>query len=231
MSSSTALKTLKVFDFDYAYLDSGAPASPNYTTWVILHGMGFNGVVFEKILPLAHAHNLRVVSVNRRGYEPSSGFAAEELEGIGFGKKYDEAEPFYRGQGIEIATFLTKFATQEGISPTDPNGSTGGIALIGWSLASIHVLTVLAYVDALAEDTRSTLQKYLHTGLFSCEPSHFIFADASAVPLGIPNIKTHDVGLWFEPDDRKRFDAFFEWATAHYVQKSVTSENIDDYQL
>ncbi|KAF8549463.1 hypothetical protein OG21DRAFT_1515186 [Imleria badia] len=223
MPSPAAFKSLHVCDFDYTYLDSGPPASSNYTTWVFLHGLGFNGATFEKLLPLAHAHNLRIVSVNRRGYLPSSGFQDAELAGIGMGKKIEEAEPFFRAQGTEIATFLAQFATAEGIPPSDPNSPTsGGIVLIGWSLAGIHVLAVLAYLDTLPEDTQSTLRKYLHTIL-----PH----DATAVWQGIPNPPRHKVDIWFEPDDRKRFDAFFEGITAHYIHKSVTSENIDDLEF
>ncbi|KAH0830190.1 hypothetical protein J3R83DRAFT_1545 [Lanmaoa asiatica] len=224
MPSPAAFKSLKVFDFDYAYLDSGAPASPNYTTWVLIHGMGFNGGVLEKLLPFAHAHNLRIVSVYRRGYSPSSSFQDHELAGIGFGKKIEEAEPFYRAQGVEIATFLVNFATEQGIPFADPNSHTGGIAVIGWSLGGIHATALLAYLDDLPEDTRSTLQKYLHTVLFH---------DASAVALGIPNPERHNIDLWFEADDRKRLDAFFDWATAHYTHKNVASvnDNLDDIEF
>jgi len=184
--------------------------------------MGFNGAVFERLLPLAHAHNLRIVSLNRRGYSPSSGFRDDELTTVGFGKKIDEAEPFFRAQGLEIATFLVNFATEQGIPLADPKGPQGGIALIGWSLGGIHVLALLAHIDEFPEETKSTLHKYLHTIL-----SH----DANSVALGIPSSVKHNIDLWFEPDDQKRLDAFFEWATAHYVHKSVTSENIDDLEF
>ena len=126
-----------------------------------LHG----AAVFEKLFPLAHKHNLRIVSVYRRGYSPSSGFDEDELKGIGYGKKFDEAKSFLRGLGIEVATFLVKFATEQDIPLTDWDTRTGGVALIGWSLASIHILALLAFADELPEDSRSTLQKYLHTVL------------------------------------------------------------------
>lgn len=125
--------------------------------------------VLEKLLPLAHAHSLRIVSIYRRGYSPSSGFQDRELAGIGFGKKIEEAEPFYRAQGVEIATFLINFATEQGIPLADPNSPTGGIVLIGWSLGGVHATALLAYLDELPEDARSTLQKYLHTILFHGE--------------------------------------------------------------
>jgi len=225
MSPPTTLKSLHVLDVDYAYLDSGPPASSNYTTWVFLHGLGFNGAVLEKLLPLAHAHNLRIVSVYRRGYSPSSEFREDELAGIGSQKKIEEVEPFFRAQGAEIAAFLVKFATEQRIPvvDSDPDSpTTGGIALIGWSLGGIHVLTLLAYLDELPEDTQSTLRKYLHTIL-----SH----DANAPSLGIPYTPVHNMDLWNETDERKRFDGFFDWVTAHYIHKSVSSENNDDLEF
>ena len=48
------------------------------------------------------------------------------------------------------------------VGPDCPTTS-GGIALIGWSLGGIHVLALLAYLDEPPEDTQSTLLKYLHT--------------------------------------------------------------------
>ncbi|KAI9570775.1 hypothetical protein HD554DRAFT_2169917 [Boletus coccyginus] len=225
MPSPTALKSLRVFNVDYAYLDSGPPASANYTTWVFIHGFGFNGAVFEKLLPLAHAHNLRIVSVYRRGYPPSSGFHNDELAGIGIQKRIEDSEPFLRAQGAEIATFLVNFAAAQGIPLADPepnNLNTGGIVLIGWSLGGVHVLAVLAYLDELPEDTQLALRKYLHT---------ILFHDATALALGIPNAPGYNVGLWSETDDRMLFDAFFDWVTAHYTHKSVTSENPDDLEF
>ena len=200
--------------------------------------------VLEKLLPLAHAHNLRIVSVYRRGYSPSSGFREDELSGIGFQKKIEEAEPFFRAQGAEIATFLVNFATEQRIPAvdSDPDSPTtgGGIVLIGWSLAGIHVNALLAYLDELPEDTQSTLRKYLHTILsHGGSAFHFItqvlshtpLSDANSLALGIPYTPIHNMDLWTEPDERKRFDGFFDWVTAHYVHKSVTSENDDDLEF
>ncbi|KAI9570497.1 hypothetical protein HD554DRAFT_2170104 [Boletus coccyginus] len=187
------------------------------------HGVA---AVFEKLLPLAHAHNLRIVSVYRRGYPPSSGFHNDELVGIGLQKRIEDAEPFLRAQAAEIATFLVNFAMVQGIpladpDPNDPN--VGGIVLIGWSLGGVHVLALLAYLDELQADTQLTLRKYLHTVL-----SH----DANALMLGIPSdVPRHDTSLWSETDDRKLFDAFFDWVTAHYTHKSVTSEDFDDLEF
>lgn len=160
---------------------------------------------------------------------------------MGRGKKFEEAEPFFRAQGTEIATFLVKFATEQGIPLADSNTATGGIVLIGWSLAAIHLLALLAYANELPQDTRSTLQKYLHTilshGNTTFHPDAIIniftymFSDASTTALGIPDQDRSDLSAWLETDDRKRFDLFFDWTTAHYIHKSITSENPDDLEF
>lgn len=81
-------------DIEFAYTDSGAPSSSEYTTLVILHGAGFiskhrhptdhprnfytiliQSVIdtFQKLHPLAlKAGNVRIFEVNRRGYLPST---------------------------------------------------------------------------------------------------------------------------------------------------------------
>ena len=210
-----------------------------------IHSCYGGAAVFEKLLPRAHAHNLRIVSIYRRGYPPSSGFCDDELAGIGFQKKH--AEPFLRAQGAEIATFLVNFAVAQDIPLADPdpnNPNVGGIVLIGWSLGGIHVLALLAYLDELPEDTQLTLTQYLHTVLSHGEtavqtlklhpdylsPSHPWLSDSTALALGIPNVPGYNSDLWSETDDRKLFDSFFDWVTGHFTHKSVTSENADDLE-
>jgi len=199
--------------------------------------------VFEKLLPLAHAHNFRIVSVYRCGHLPSSGFRGDDLAGIGTRKKIEDAEPFLRAQDAEIAMFLVNLATAQGIPLADPdlsNSNVGGIVLIGWSLGGIHALALLAYLDELPVDTQLTLRKYLHTVLshdestvhISISPSYPGLSDASALVLGIPSdMPRHSTSLLSETDERKLFDAFFDWVTAHYIHKSVTSEDLDDLEF
>ena len=55
--------------------------------------------------------------------------------------------------------------------------------------------------------------------------------DSHIAAFGMPFPERHDMSMWLETDDRKRFDAFFAWVTAHYIHKSVTSGNIDDLEF
>ena len=76
-------------------------------------------------------------------------------------------------------------------------------------------------------------RRFISSSSHTSELTHTPFSDANAAALGIPNAPRHNINinLWSETDDRKRFDGFFDWVTAHYIHKSVTSENFDDLEF
>ncbi|KAG2141235.1 hypothetical protein DEU56DRAFT_795856 [Suillus clintonianus] len=220
MPTSTKLESLRVSDnVSYYYFDSGNVPGNKYTTLVFVHGMGFNGGVFRKLFPLAAAHRLRIVSLYRRDYKPTTSFRDADLAGIVSGTVEGE-EGFLRSQAVDIATFLVMFAREQHIPPAE--GTSGGIALMGWSLGSLLTHAVLAYLDALPSNILSDLGKYLHTMV-----SH----DVSGGFLGMPKPLDYNLDLWFEPDVEKRFNLFYEWVTAFYPNTDVTSGNIDDLEF
>ena len=50
--------------------------------------------------------------------------------------------------------------------------------------------------------------------------------------LAIPIPSRQGKNLWkTESDDRKRLDAFYYWAAAHYIHKDVTSKNVEDLEF
>ncbi|KAG1800612.1 uncharacterized protein BJ212DRAFT_1400214 [Suillus subaureus] len=220
MPTSTQLETLTTSDdVSYSYFDSGEVPGNTYTTLVFVHGMGFNGGVFRKLFPLATVRRLRIVSLHRRDYNPTTSFRDVDLAGLASGTMEGQEE-FLRSQAVDIATFLVTFAREQRIPPAQ--GASGGIVLIGWSLGSVPVHAVVAYLDALPSSILSDLGKYLHTMV-----SH----DVAAINIGIPNPPIYDRALWFEPDVEKRFNLFYEWATAYFPHKNVTSGNIADLEF
>lgn len=52
-----------------------------------------------------------------------------------------------------------------------------------------------------------------------------------AVNIGIPNPSIYNIELWSEPDVETRFKLFYEWATAYFLHKDVTSGNTDDLEF
>lgn len=214
------LESLTVSDgVSYYYLDSGDVPGITYTTLVFVPGMGFNGGVFRKLFPLAAAHRLRIISLYRRDYSPTTSFRDADLAGI-MSRTVEGQEGFLRSQAVDIATFLAMFAREQHIPLAD--GTSGGIVLVGWSLGSSHVHAVVAHLDALPSNVLSDLEKYLHT---------VVCHDVSGVFIGIPNPPGFNIGLWSETDVEKRFKLFYEWVAMHFSHKNVTSGSIDDLEF
>ena len=60
---------------------------------------------------------------------------------------------------------------------------------------------------------------------------HNTILDPSPTAFGISNPDIDDVSPWPGTNDRERFDALFDWVTAHFIHKNVTSGNIDDLEF
>ncbi|KAG2150283.1 uncharacterized protein EDB93DRAFT_1142546 [Suillus bovinus] len=222
MSTPTQLEleNLTVSDgVSYYYFDSGNVPDNTYTTLVFVPGMGFNGGVFRKLFPLAAAHRLRIVSLYRRDYSPTTSFRDSDLASL-VSRTVEGQEGFLRSQAIDIATFLVVFAREQHIPLAE--GIGGGIALVGWSLGSLHTHAVVAHLDALPSNILSDLSKYLHT---------VICHDASGVFIGIPPPPSFSMKLWSETDVEKRFKLFYEWVAGYFLHKNVTSGSIDDLEF
>lgn len=214
------LESLTISDgVSYYYCDSGDVPGNTYTTLVFVPGMGFNGGVFRKLFPLAAAHRLRIVSLYRRDYNPTTSFCDADLAGL-VSRTVEGQEGFLRSQAVDIATFLVMFAREQHIPLAE--GTTGGIALVGWSLGSLHAHAVVAHLDALPSNVLSDLEKYLHT---------VVCHDVSGVFIGIPNPPGFNMELWSETNVEKRFKLFYEWVTIHFLHKNVTSGSIDDLEF
>jgi pimeloyl-ACP methyl ester carboxylesterase len=165
------------------FTDTGAVRdSSNYITVVCIHGSLFTGGltipttperhlaqsidlafflgVFERILPLAAPNNLRLVVLNRRGYPGSTPYTAGEKDNLVHGRKL-----FLETLGLQVAQFLTAFLDQNDIPRASPDGKSGGLALLGWSLGGLSVLTLLGQSDAIPKSYFTRLGPYLRTCL------------------------------------------------------------------
>jgi len=214
------LESLTISDgVSYYYFDSGDVPGKTYTTLVFVPGLGFNGGVFRKLFPLAAAHRLRIVSLYRRDYNPTTSFLDADLAGL-VSRTVEGQESFLRTQAVDIATFLVNFARKQHIPLAE--GTSGGIALVGWSLGSLHAHAVVAHLDALPPSVLSDLEQYLHT---------VVCHDISGIFIGIPKPPGFNVEFWSETDVEKRFKLFHEWVAGHFPHKNVTSGSIDDLEL
>ncbi|TFY83492.1 hypothetical protein EWM64_g515 [Hericium alpestre] len=130
-----------------AYSDTGAPPeSTNYTTIVTVHGLTWKTGVFDPLQTYAHKHNTRVVCISRRDYPGADPLTEEDKHLLDGGKSVEEGQKdvftFVEGRTDEMQDFLRLLIEQEGIQPVQDN--TGGIIFIGWSLAALFAIGMLA---------------------------------------------------------------------------------------
>ena len=59
--------------------------------------------------------------------------------------------------------FIDKFIEAFHLPPISPDGSTGGIALMGWSLGCSVALSVVSHMDTYAQSVQTRLGAYLRT--------------------------------------------------------------------
>ncbi|KAH8114764.1 hypothetical protein DFH11DRAFT_1508701 [Phellopilus nigrolimitatus] len=159
----------------FAYIDSGAPQSDTYTTVVCVHGYTFNALNFSRLLPLAHKHDLRIIAPNRRDYAGSTPFSDIELDVLN-GKDDHAHMDFLQKRGLEIARFLVWIISEKKIPQS--NGTSGGLALLGWSLGNVTTLSFLAHLGSYPQEIIATLEPYLRT---------FCLYDIQNTYLGYPS--------------------------------------------
>ncbi|KIK69441.1 hypothetical protein GYMLUDRAFT_214581 [Collybiopsis luxurians FD-317 M1] len=125
---------------ELSFTDVGAPPnSDDYTTVFILHGSVFNAYQFHKVHSYAHNFNLRTVLLHRRGYIGSTPYTPAELQELERGSK-----TFWEQSSAQLAEFLGMFIEKEKIPKLKEHPRSGGIAILGWSMGAIPVLSFFA---------------------------------------------------------------------------------------
>lgn len=179
-------------DVEFHYTDSGPIPNTPYTTVIIIHGHTFhNGTllelyrsyklltqtiigIFQRTLPIASAHSLRVICVNRREYPGSSPYTAEELRVIAHGCDAERKE-FLHQEGILFALFIDGLIQQLSLP------KEGGVAVAGWSLGTVLSFGVLSSIHDLPEDTQGRLKTYIRSFILW---GSFSVLDYSSSPVG-----------------------------------------------
>ncbi|KAH9933984.1 uncharacterized protein BXZ73DRAFT_100822 [Epithele typhae] len=140
----------------HIHLDSGVPeGSTDYTTVILLHGFAWHGGVFAKMIPPAHAHNARLVLVNRRDYPGSKPYTPAELALLKRATALVSTDAagartllasFMRDRAREVYDFLVHFIADNDVPAADAARNAGGIVLAGWSFSSAWMTALLAHV-------------------------------------------------------------------------------------
>lgn len=124
---------------------------------------------FNRILPLAPNHNLRLVVVNRRDYPGSSPYSDAEIESIKGGNA-DAHSKFVKARGREFATFINNFIEQNNIPRAAEDGKSGGIVLMAWSSGNYYTLSILTFADAIDDYIRKAIEPYFRSLMIFGEP-------------------------------------------------------------
>jgi pimeloyl-ACP methyl ester carboxylesterase len=122
---------------------------------------------FQRMNPFAQPNSLRIISVNRRGYPGSSPYSAEDLVIFAEGNEAERAA-LLEQQGRDLALFL------DGIIDALSIPKAGGIALIGWSMGTLFLLSLIS-CETLPTNTKARLSSFVHTVVLlrSCLSSIF----------------------------------------------------------
>ncbi|KAJ7174608.1 Alpha/Beta hydrolase protein [Mycena filopes] len=154
----------------FAYTDSGA-LEGDYTTFLIIHGHTFHSGTFHRLTPLAAPNALRIICVNRREYPGSSPFTPAELTVFASGSDAERAA-ILAEQGHDLALFTAALIAELNL----PEG--GGVALVGWSMGTIFLLSLVACINTLPADTKALLTGFVRSVILLQPPS---------LTLGLPD--------------------------------------------
>ncbi|KAL5531561.1 hypothetical protein ACEPAG_4438 [Sanghuangporus baumii] len=202
------------------YEDTGSPSNARgiYTTFMIVHGTGFHGQIFRRLLPFAPQHNIRLVFINRRDYPRSSPYINEDLEKISANDAGMNNE-FAKARASEFARFIKTFIEKENIPKASSDWKRGGIVLMAWSSGNAYTLPLLSYADSIPEDTRLFIEPYLRS---------LILFDMPRWIVGVPQLPDplRDDSL----SEEERVQRFNIWVSSYYSHKSLTSRNIIDLE-
>ncbi|KAF4981672.1 hypothetical protein FZEAL_2559 [Fusarium zealandicum] len=205
------LKTLGKF----GYTDTGSVAdSSDYTTVFLIHGFGFHGANFHKMLPFVSSSNARLVLINRRdfpGSEPYSTSEVGQLKEMLGAPSLVQFDNFMRERAKEIYEFVCAFVKQESIPVA--NGHRGGVVLTSWSFGAVWLMAFMSNVGSFpVEDV--DLTKYMRRAILY-DPPYICFGYP---PPEDPYSAFSDESI--EPQDRP--EAFFKWVSGYYTHDFAT---------
>jgi len=157
---------------EFQYTDSGIPTLQDvpYVTVIAVHGMGYNGGIFNRVQQLAKDTKLRIVAINRRQYAGSTPISDAEAALLVSGSDEQKAEVL-AARGVELALFIVALVKQESIPPISTDREGGGVALLGWSSGNVATLAMVANTEKLPSDMKTCLATYMRALILQEPPS------------------------------------------------------------
>ncbi|GJE91645.1 hypothetical protein PsYK624_077950 [Phanerochaete sordida] len=169
-----------------------------------------NSAIFERMLPHAAKHGLRIIAMNSRDYSESTPYTPDELSDF-TSHRADVQDAAVRRWGFEICSFLAYVCSQLAIPRVTglAEKKRGGLVLLTWSLSNMAAAAVLGDTRTMGDKLTSRLAPYLRM---------IVLYDTPALTLGVgPNLMLTwpmaDPGI---PVDQKAAK-FNEWVSTYYT--------------
>lgn len=203
---------------ELAYIDTGAPLVPVYTTIFAIHGMVFGGSVFSRLAERMFAENVRFVSIVRRGYRGSSPYTKSEIAAVTNGTE-EERATFKLEQSHQLVRFITTFIKRFSLPSISANDSAGGVAVLGWSMGTIFALSLIAYMPSLSTSDQVLFREYLRS---------LILLDPATTTLGLPPASkawAPFVDPIIPPEETAAM--FTPWVSSYFDHKNIEGRGFD----
>ncbi|KAH9849866.1 hypothetical protein C2E23DRAFT_341233 [Lenzites betulinus] len=206
----------------YVHHDSGAPEGrDDYTTLMFVHGYIWHGGSYSKLIPLANAQGVRIILLHRRDYPGATPYTAEEralIPPVPDRPSTDENEvregkqmllKFMRDRALELYQALEELVVKRNIPAVSPESQTGGIVLVGWSMAATWLTALLTHIAEFpigAVNLRDYVRRIVLSDITSCLFGY-------PYPKEDPYNPFADLSL----SHAERINAFAAWATSYYA--------------
>ncbi|PBK96218.1 hypothetical protein ARMGADRAFT_858292, partial [Armillaria gallica] len=198
-----------------SYIDSGAPAQASYITIFAIHGRIFTKEILQRVIDLAPSKGVRFVALNRRHFLGTTPLSAEELSITQTGGTDDsQREALIEARGYEITLFVDIFIQKFNLPSIS---SSGGVALLGWSLGATFAPIVISSVDSLPEDVRCRLSDYMRS---------LILYEPAPIALGLPTPKQNWTFLVDTTvPENLRLPASGQWCTSYFDHADIVGRD------
>ncbi|KAJ7213248.1 hypothetical protein C8J57DRAFT_1256057 [Mycena rebaudengoi] len=201
----------------FFYTDSGTVTAKDYTTLILIHGHTYHAGTFQRLSPLAERNALRIISVNRREYPGSSPYCAEDLKVFQEGTDAERAV-LLEQQGYDLACFVDGIIHELGVL------LPGGIMLVGWSLGTIFLLSLIACIENLPGEMKDRLSEFVHTVVLL----RSLIPEPPSLALGVPRPPGRLIPHT-DPDitPEARGPEFAKWVSSYFLHGDLSDHKIE----
>jgi hypothetical protein len=113
-------------------------------------------VSFEKLFKHAGALNMRFVAINRRNYAGTTKHTDAEVT-----LAYKGDPGFFKVLAEDVSNLLVWVIDELNPSKKGPDGKSGGLAVLSWSMGTPTMLSLFGHAEAVQAETFDKIEPYL----------------------------------------------------------------------